>query len=75
MTGAAHYCHARDCRAEVPPRLFMCRDHWRMVPPTVQRAVLRAYRPGQEQDKRPSPAYLAAAALAVRCVADAEALA
>jgi hypothetical protein len=59
----------------VPPRLLMCSPHWRMVPPTVQRAVLRNYRPGQERDKRPTPAYLAAAALAVRCVADAEAVA
>jgi hypothetical protein len=40
-----------------PP--FTCREHWRMVPRWLQRALWAAYRPGQERDKRPSAAYLA----------------
>lgn len=53
-----HRCHAEGCDATIPPRLLMCRKHWRMVPRWLQRAVWAAYRPGQEDDKRPSLRYL-----------------
>jgi hypothetical protein len=39
----------------------MCRRHWFMVPKAMQDAIWAAYRPGQERDKKPSNAYLAAA--------------
>jgi hypothetical protein len=69
----AHRCHAKDCRAVVPPRIFMCRRHWFMVPKTLRDAVWAAYRQGQEIDKDPSPAYRDAAHEAIWYVARREA--
>lgn len=69
-----HVCHAEGCAVRVPPRLLMCRDHWRMVPAPLQRRVWATYRPGQEVDKRPSPEYLAAARAAIDAVAELEPL-
>lgn len=71
---AKHGCHARGCRAEVPPRLLMCPRHWRMVPRSLQCNVWAHYRPGQEVDKRPTVAYLDAADAAIRAVAAREGL-
>lgn len=65
-----HRCHARGCRREVAPSLLMCPVHWRMVPRHLQRAVWQHYREGQEVDKRPSAAYLEAAAAAIAAVAE-----
>jgi hypothetical protein len=59
----------------IPPRLLMCARHWQMVPPEMQAAVLRHYRPGQERrlaDRLPSPEYVAAAKAAIAAVARAE---
>ena len=67
-----HICHAIGCTVVVPPRLLMHLQHWRMVPKDLQRAVWAAYRQGQEQDKRPSKAYLQAAARAIIAVAEQE---
>lgn len=64
-----HYCHARGCSRAVHPRLLMCWRHWRMVPKALKDAVWATYRPGQEETKDPSPAYLAAAEAAVAAVA------
>lgn len=69
-----HTCHARGCSTEVPPRLLMCLKHWRMVPKDMQKAVWRAYRPGQEVDKNPSPQYLRVAGAAINAVAEKEGL-
>jgi len=53
-----HTCHAIGCDTPVPPRLFMCRKHWRMVPEDMQARIWATYRRGQEVDKQPSRAYL-----------------
>lgn len=45
----------------------MCRRHWNMVPQPLQAALYATYRRGQERDKKPSPAWVAAAA---RCRAN-----
>lgn len=66
---AEHHCHAYACNASVPPRMLMCRRHWRMVPRALQRRLLDAYRPGQERRMNPSVEYLHAAADCVRDVA------
>jgi hypothetical protein len=66
---AEHLCHAEGCTLAVPPRLLMCRRHWRMVPSSLQNDVWRQYRPGQETDKRPSLAYQRAAEAAIAAVA------
>jgi len=67
-----HLCHAAGCTTGVPPKLFMCARHWRMVPKPMQRAIWREYRPGQEVEKNPSEAYLAAVLAARRVVARVE---
>ena len=67
-------CHALHCSRATPPRMLMCRKHWAMVPRAQQIEVWRHYRPGQEEDKRPSIEYLAAATAAVLAVAGQEGL-
>jgi hypothetical protein len=52
--------------------MHMCARHWRMVPGSLQRSLLREYRRGQERTMTPSPAYLRAAAACVRSVAEQE---
>lgn len=63
-----HTCHARGCTVVVPPRMLMCRSHWRMVPRPLQQDVWAHYRPGQEVDKQPTSAYLDAADAAIKAV-------
>lgn len=69
-----HHCHARGCDKSVRPTLLMCGRHWRLVPPALKVAVLRAYRPGQCDDKRPSTAWKEAAFAAIDAVAKLEGL-
>lgn len=71
----AHLCHARRCTVAVPPRLLMCRRHWRMVPKDLQAAVWATYVDGQERRKDATPAYVDAALAAINAVAEAEAAA
>jgi len=61
-----HTCHATGCKRPVPPRMFMCRRHWFMLPKGHRDAIWAAYRPGQEIDKRPSREYLHVARAAIR---------
>jgi protein gp37 len=68
----ARRCSARKCTSQVAPKLFMCPRHWRMVPPRLQAAIWRHYRPGQEETLKVSARYLAAAQAAIEAVAVAE---
>lgn len=68
----SHHCHAKSCTVTVRPEMLMCRRHWAMVPPLLQRAVWRSYRPGQCNDKSPSKAWHTAADAAIERVADIE---
>ena len=68
----AHDCHALNCGTPVPPRMHMCKPHWRMVPRRLQSALWAAYVPGQERRMSPSFEYLRAAAACVRSVAEQE---
>lgn len=68
-----HRCHAKGCVVPVKPEMLMCLRHWRMVPHYQQKAVLRAYRIGQCDDKQVSKEWLRAADLAVKSVAEKEA--
>lgn len=61
-----HTCHAIGCDAYVPPRVFMCRAHWGMLPKELRDAVSANYSPGQEIRMDPSPQYLNVAMRAVR---------
>lgn len=71
---AAHRCHARGCLVRVKPEMLMCRMHWLRVPGQIQRAVWRAYRVGQCDDKNPSEAWheAAIAAIAYNAILDDE---
>lgn len=73
MTAPAHRCHARRCEAPIPPRMFMCGRHWRMVPGHMRTRIWATYRRGQEVRKDPSPEYLSAAKDAIDAVAELEA--
>lgn len=53
-----HTCHALRCKTTVPPKMFMCAKHWRMVPRPMQDAVWTHYVRGQELRKDPTDAYL-----------------
>jgi hypothetical protein len=64
-----HTCHADGCSTRVPPRMFMCRPHWLSLRKPLRDAIWREYRPGQENDKRPSTRYLAVTLRAVGEVA------
>lgn len=70
-----HTCHAEGCDTHVPPRMFMCRAHWRKVPYGLRVAIWAEYRPGQERldgSAIPSDAYLDVAREAIEAVATKE---
>lgn len=56
-----HHCHWPGCEEQVPPAKWGCRKHWYKLPPRIRNAIWRAYRAGQEEDGRPSRAYIDAA--------------
>lgn len=60
-----HTCHATGCDVKVPPRLFMCKQHWFALPQGYRVALLAAYVPGQERRMDPTAEYLD---VARRCV-------
>ena len=64
-----HTCHAHGCDVAVPPKMFMCRAHWFALRKPMRDAIWREYRPGQENDKNPSPRYMAVQRRAVGEVA------
>jgi hypothetical protein len=69
---AEHTCHAMRCETKVPPRMFMCLRHWRMVPRAMQANIWAQYVPGQERRKDPTDAYLRATREAIDYVAQCE---
>jgi hypothetical protein len=72
MAIADHHCHAQGCATAVPPKLFMCPKHWRMVPKILQRQVWANYVPGQEISKTPTSQYLDVTKRAIAFVASVE---
>lgn len=71
---ARHTCHAFKCESWVPPKMFMCKKHWYMVPKALRNLVWRFYEPGQEIRMDLSPEYLETVAEAIRVVAKKEGL-
>lgn len=53
-----HHCHWPGCGRQVPPARWGCRDHWFRLPKRLRDRVWSCYRPGQEEDCRPSAEYL-----------------
>lgn len=64
-----HLCCANGCRFLIPTQHLMCMRHWMMVPRRIRAQVRLHYRHGQEVDKRPSDAYVAAMTYAIGAVA------
>jgi hypothetical protein len=69
----AHTCHAEKCTTSVPPKMFMCRTHWYMVPKADRDLVWALYTPGQEIRKDPTMEYLAHTRKCIDLVASKEA--
>jgi hypothetical protein len=57
----SHSCHWPGCGVQVPPAMWGCSAHWFKLPKFLRDKIWRTYRPGQEKDFSPSPAYVAAA--------------
>lgn len=53
-----HTCHWPGCQVEVPPKMWGCKRHWFTLPKQMRDRIWQEYRPGQENDKRPSDKYL-----------------
>ena len=68
--GGRHLCHWPGCPKPVSPRYWGCRPHWFALPSGIRSRIWAAYRPGQEVDKKPSAAYVAAARAAQRWIAE-----
>lgn len=56
-----HHCHWPGCEKQVPPAMWGCVTHWFKLPLHLRSKIWEAYRPGQEQDARPSAEYIAVA--------------
>lgn len=56
-----HHCHWPGCLEQVPPAMWGCRRHWYALPLELRNKIWASYRPGQEDDLKPSARYLAAA--------------
>ena len=53
-----HACHWPGCEKQVPPAMWGCTQHWYALPKPLRDRIWRAYRPGQENDLKPSATYL-----------------
>lgn len=60
-----HHCHWPGCERAVPPAMWGCKPHWFALPPGIRSRIWATFRPGQEESKTPSEAY-------VKAVRDAE---
>ncbi|WP_226018433.1 zinc-finger-containing protein [Novosphingobium sp. FKTRR1] len=56
-----HTCHWPGCTSYVPPAAWGCRRHWYALPQAIRARIWAAFRPGQEDSKTPSRAYVEAA--------------
>lgn len=56
-----HHCHWPGCERKVPPALWGCREHWYKLPLALRNKIWASFRPGQEESKAPSRAYVEAA--------------
>lgn len=64
-----HTCHWPGCGKQVPPAMWGCKEHWFKLPKTIRDQIWKEYRPGQEQDGRPSERYIAVAFLTQQWIA------
>ena len=62
-----HKCHADGCTTIVPTQMLMCRRHWRMVPPQIQRSVYQSWAV-QQHTSEPVERYVKARTAAIAAV-------
>ena len=67
-----HTCHAFECDAVVPQRMFMCKRHWFSLSKRSRDLIWRYYRPGQEEGGGITDEYAEHAKLCVREAASVE---
>lgn len=60
-----HHCHAKNCPLPCAPERLTCSRHWFMCSKLLRDRVWATYRPGQCDDKNPSPAWHDAANAAI----------
>lgn len=65
MEPTTHRCPIGDCPAQVPHERLMCPRHWRLVPPSLKRALYRAWHGGAGADSREHQRVIRA----MRCLA------
>lgn len=53
-----HHCHWPGCTKQVPPAMWGCWNHWRLLPKKLRDKIWASFRPGQEKNMTPSRAYL-----------------
>lgn len=53
-----HRCHWPGCDKFVVPAVWGCKTHWYKLPLRLRNKIWAAYRPGQEDTKTPSRAYI-----------------
>lgn len=61
LSRVPHLCHWPGCTVEVPPAMWGCKKHWFKLPLHLRNRIWATYKPGQEINKTPSPAYIEAA--------------
>jgi len=63
-------CAARSCNEPLGEALhFMCREHWRMVPPPMRVVIWTLFREQRRAGNGPTQSYLRAAKAAIDAVA------
>lgn len=60
-TDAGHHCHWPGCDRQVKPSVWGCRPHWYALPQGLRNKIWATFKPGQEESKTPSRAYVAVA--------------
>lgn len=53
-----HDCHWPGCGKQVPPAMWGCLKHWKMLPRVLQLKIWAAYKPGQEETLDVSEKYV-----------------
>lgn len=53
-----HTCHWPGCTEQCKPAQSHCRRHWFRLPQSLRARIWRHFRPGQEEDRRPTREYV-----------------
>ena len=57
----SHHCYWPGCTKQIPPAMWGCKPHRFALPTALRAQVWATYKPGQEINGTPSPAYIAVA--------------